>query len=66
MSHDMRISSNIFYFSEIVEILSEKCNLNKDEVREKYESFQSNYPEGEITKEQFLETMRASELFSSI
>merc|ERR1712025_366758 len=43
---------------EIVEILSEKCNLNKDEVREKYESFQSNYPEGEITKEQFLETMR--------
>ena len=51
----------LFNFSEIVEILSEKCNLNKDEVRGKYESFQSNYPEGEITKEQFLETMKASE-----
>ena len=47
-----------------MEILSEKCNLNKDEVREKYETFQSDYPEGEITKDQFLKTMKASEDYS--
>ena len=45
-------------FREIVKILSEKCNLESDEVRNKYETFQVNYPEGEITKEQFLKTMK--------
>ena len=48
---------SLFLFSEIVDILSEKCQIEKEEVKEKYEIFQKNYPEGEITKEEFLKTM---------
>ena len=47
----------VFLFSEIVDILSEKCKIEKEEVKEKYETFQKNYPEGEITKDEFLQTM---------
>ena len=43
--------------SEIVDILSEKCSLEKEDVRRKYEEFQATYPEGEITKEEFLDSM---------
>lgn len=51
---------NLSFFSEIVDILSEKCKMEKEEVKEKYETFQKNYPEGEITKEEFLETRTVS------
>ena len=47
----------MIFFSEIVDILSEKCKIEKEEVKEKYENFQKNYPEGEITKDEFLQTM---------
>ena len=47
----------VFLFSEIVDILSEKCKIEKEEVKEKYETFQKNYPEGEITKDEFLQTI---------
>ena len=47
----------LIFFSEIVDILSEKCKIEKEEVKEKYENFQKNYPEGEITKDEFLQTM---------
>ena len=40
-----------------MDILSEKCSLEKEEVRRKYEEFQATYPEGEITKEEFLDSM---------
>ena len=46
----------LFLFSEIVDILSEKCKIEKEVVKEKYETFQKNYPEGEITKDEFLQT----------
>ena len=29
-------------------------------MRQKYETFQVNYPEGEITKEEFLKTMKVN------
>ena len=37
--------------------------MDKDDVRQKYEEFQVNYPEGEITKEQFLMTMKVFKMF---
>ena len=40
-----------------MDILSEKCSLEKEDVRRKYEEFQATYPEGEITKEEFLDSM---------
>lgn len=57
---------NLSFFSEIVDILSEKCKMEKEEVKEKYETFQKNYPEGEITKEEFLETRTNSLMAESL
>lgn len=52
--------------TEIVDILSEKCQIEKEEVKEKYENFQKNYPEGEITKDEFLQTMSNSLMAESL
>jgi len=49
-----------------VDILSEKCSLEKEDVRRKYEEFQATYPEGEITKEEFLDSMSNSLMAESL
>ena len=43
---------------EIVKILSEKCDLSEEEVRGSYEEFLLQYPEGEISKEEFVGSMK--------
>ena len=41
-----------------MKILSEKCDLTEDEVRESYEEFLLQHPEGEISKEEFVGSMK--------
>ena len=41
-----------------MKILSEKCDLSEDEVRESYEEFLLQHPEGEISKEEFVGSMK--------
>ena len=45
-------------FREIVHILSVKCNMEEEEVMKAFDEFQIKYPEGEISKEGFLKTMK--------
>ena len=56
-----------FHDREIVKILSEKCHMSCEDVMERYEAFQVEHPEGEITKEKFLagkkNTLMAESLF---
>ena len=47
-----------FHHREIVKILSEKCGLGEKEVRESYEEFLIKYPEGEISKEEYIGSMK--------
>ena len=38
-----------------MKILSEKCEMSQEEVLKRYDEFKNDFPEGEITKDQFLE-----------
>merc|ERR1712062_626778 len=51
---------------EIVRILSEKCGLEEDEVRKRYEEFLIQHPEGEISKEEYIGSMKNSLMAESL
>ena len=41
-----------------MKILSEKCDMEEQEVRERYEEFLLKHPEGEISKEEYIGSMK--------
>merc|ERR1711994_1032690 len=51
---------------EIVKILSEKCGMEEGEVRERYEEFLVQHPEGEISKEEYIGSMKNSLMAESL
>merc|ERR1711936_458721 len=51
---------------DIVKILSEKCGLSEEEVRERYEEFLVQHPEGEISKEEYIGSMKNSLMAESL
>ena len=54
----MHCKEIFFHHREIVKILSEKCGMGEKEVRESYEEFLIKYPEGEISKEEYIGSMK--------
>ena len=45
-----------------MKILSEKCGMEEGEVRERYEEFLVQHPEGEISKEEYIGSMKVNYL----
>ena len=48
-----------------MKILSVKCAMKEEDVMRAYEDFQIKYPDGEISKEAFLKTMKVLKQFES-
>ena len=49
-----------------MKILSEKCGMEEGEVRERYEEFLIQHPEGEISKEEYIGSMKVNYLPNDI
>ena len=49
-----------------MKILSEKCGMEEGEVRERYEEFLVQHPEGEISKEEYIGSMKVNYLPNDI
>ena len=49
-----------------MKILSEKCGMEEGEVRERYEEFLVHHPEGEISKEEYIGSMKVNYLPNDI